>query len=470
MRKAVFVTTILALAVSFGFAQAPFNIVRPADGATVRETLNIDVPRASIPSTGYVGIFLNNKFYRAVVPSPDSDPNARFFTISLDTKNLQVGNQRIGDGPLDIRLVLFVEGERGAFAVDESSIQVMVSNSASIPIPENGLLLRYRWTMGRANIYSWDTEVLLEAGTGVTGAGASRSMQLERQTEDPIRLMYATDNVFNDGGALLRMQALPLRGQVSANITTSGAQEPRIYQYWEMAPVYMRVTSTGREVWGSLPPFVDGTSFRAVDRVDLLASVPLPVLPTQRVRPGDSWVSVIQQGKLDLNKRLELETVSEAVVVRAEFIGVEWEQGFPTAKIRHSIEGGTAAQGGRQQLEETFWFALDIGTVIRRELITTREVRVSDSNGQGQAQPGSGGPPGLQPGGDGTRRGTGQDDDQDRRLIRQEGLGGTGAAGRDEPSFGAAGMPGMPGRGQRGSAVRVRTVTQTVKYTFNLER
>jgi hypothetical protein len=179
---------------------------------------------------------------------------------------------------------------------------------------------------------------------------------------------------------------------------------------------------------------------------------------------------VIQQGKLDLNKRLELETVSEAVVVRAEFIGVEWEQGFPTAKIRHSIEGGTAAQGGRQQLEETFWFALDIGTVIRRELITTREVRVSDSNGQGQAQPGSGGPPGLQPGGDGTRRGTGQDDDQDRRLIRQEGLGGTGAAGRDEPSFGAAGMPGMPGRGQRGSAVRVRTVTQTVKYTFNLER
>jgi hypothetical protein len=470
--KAVFVTAVLALAGSVGFAQAPFNIVRPADGATVRETLNIDVPRASIPSTGYVGVFLNGQFLRAVVPGPDSDPDARFFTISLDTKNLQVGNQRIGDGPLDIRLVLFAEGERGAFAVDESSIQVMVSNAASIPIPENGLLLRYRWTMGRANVYSWDTEILTEAGTGVTGTGASRSMQLQRETEEPIRLMYATDNVFSDGGALIRMQALPLAGQVSANIIASGTQEPRIYQYWEMAPVYMRVTGTGREVWGSLPPFVDGTSFRAVDRVDLLASIPLPVLPTQRVRPGDSWVSVIQQGSLDLTNRLEIESVVNAVVVRAEFIGVEWEQGFPTAKIRHSIDGGTAAQGGRQRLEETFWFALDTGTVIRRELVTTREVRLPDSNGQGQgqAQPGGGGPPSLQPGGDGPRRGLGQDDDQDRRLIRQEGIGGSGAAGRDEPSVGAAGAAGAPGRGQRGSGVRVRTVTQTVKYTFNLER
>src|SRR5690242_9699237 len=53
---------IVACAASAAVAQAPFTIVRPADGSKVREKVHILIPKSSIPPGGYIGLFLNHKF------------------------------------------------------------------------------------------------------------------------------------------------------------------------------------------------------------------------------------------------------------------------------------------------------------------------------------------------------------------------------------------------------------------------
>jgi len=64
--------TVIALLATAALALAqgtPFNILRPADGAIVREKVRIEVPRASIPQGGFVGIYIDGKFHIAGTPT-----------------------------------------------------------------------------------------------------------------------------------------------------------------------------------------------------------------------------------------------------------------------------------------------------------------------------------------------------------------------------------------------------------------
>src|SRR5476649_542729 len=74
----------LAGLTSVVLAQAPFTIVRPADGAKVRETVHVLIPKGSIPPGGYVGIFLGGKFLEATVPPL----KGKYYDYALDTKKL----------------------------------------------------------------------------------------------------------------------------------------------------------------------------------------------------------------------------------------------------------------------------------------------------------------------------------------------------------------------------------------------
>ena len=99
MKRSLVILVFMA-AIGAALAQAPFTIVRPADGSKVREKVHVLIPKNSIPQGGYIGIFLNGKFLEAVTP-----PLAgKYYDYVLDTKGRQ-----IADGKVNLEAVLFVD-------------------------------------------------------------------------------------------------------------------------------------------------------------------------------------------------------------------------------------------------------------------------------------------------------------------------------------------------------------------------
>lgn len=405
-------------------AQAPFTIVRPVDGARVRETVRVQIPRNSVPEGGFVGIFLNGKFIEATT----LPVVGQFLEYRLDTKA-----RRIPDGTHKLEVVLYSEAGDRPRIVDRSSVEILVQNSASIPVPDEGFLLRYRFRTGQEQIFRLTQRVSTSVISAAQARAGGRPAEMPLE-EESFRMLYAIDNVYPNGDALLRFQALPEPGKDYAFLTTTQNPEGRRFMDFEMHPLYMRITNTGMEVWGAVPRYVplEGTPGE-LSRTDLFAVFPLPTLPARRVRPGDAWQTRFLLGEIDLDNLLEIDSLTERIPARGELLGVEWESGFPCAKIRHSITEGTrpprrlagltgqgaAAPGAqpaggandrtqgmggeRVQLEETVWFALDTGRVVRVERDLTIDTRIETQAPQGFGGTGGGGmfgAPGM-PGGGG---------------------------------------------------------------------
>src|ERR1700690_3592775 len=102
--------TLLSLgAAGLALAQAPFTIVRPADGSKVRERVHFTIPVNSVPAGGYIGIFTTitgndgksvRRFVEAVVPRfPSKNPDtgtyvantkSKFVEYVMDTKAMAI--------------------------------------------------------------------------------------------------------------------------------------------------------------------------------------------------------------------------------------------------------------------------------------------------------------------------------------------------------------------------------------------
>lgn len=389
------------------WAQAPFTIVRPADGSKVREIVRVQIPKGSIPDNAFVGVYVGGKFVEATI----LDLRGNFYEYRLDTKA-----RKIPDGNVELKLVLFAETGTQPRIVDSSSVTVNVSNVASIPIPDEGLLLRYKFVPSTELAYS------IEQRTSISQISVNQARMGGRAAvlpldSDKFRMLYAFDNRYPNGDGLVRMQVLPTRGRDSAILRTVQNPEGRVFMDYEMHPLYMRISNTGREKFGSVPMYIplEGT-LGEPSRTDLFAVFPLPTLPEKRVRPGDSWEAGISLGKLNLADLFEVNSLTQTQVARGELLGVEWESGHPCAKIKYSIAAGVGARTGRQgigddrvQLEQTVYFALDRGIPLKTVLDITRDVRDENLAGAagGGAAPGPirggagapGGPPRGVPGG-----------------------------------------------------------------------
>lgn len=484
--KRSFVAFVFMAVVGAAYAQAPFTIVRPADGSKVREKVTVQIPKNSIPQGGYIGVFLNGKFVEAVTPPL----SGKFYNYVLDTKG-----RGIADGKVNLELVLYVDYAENPRIVDRSSVTVNVANSASIAIPAGGFKLRYKFRPKTALTYTLQQRVALSTITGTQNRAGGRPAELPIEAEK-VRLLYATDNAYGNGDGLLRMQALPQQGKDFAVLTTSTDTEPKRYFDYMMAPVYMRVTNTGREVFGSVPSYfgIDGVSSGTGEDVsmNLYATFPLPTLPEKAVRPGDSWQSRFHNGALDLSKLAEQTRVTTKFPARGEFVGVEWEMGHPCAKIKNTIAQGTNSLEGKQlaargsafaddkvEMVETIWFALDRGVVVKsiRDMTIDRKVESQGAgpggfggpsgpggpNGPGSAGPRMGAPGGA-PGGGGAGM-PGAD-----RQRRPGGIapGGPAGAGSAPQGPGGFGQPGGRSGGQGAPSVQYLRIRQ--QSIFILEK
>jgi len=358
--KRLVLSLVLAGVGVLALAQAPFTIVRPADGAKVREDVRVLIPKNSVPKTGYVGFFLDGKFMEAIVPNL----SGRYFEYMLDTKG-----RGIEDGKHTLEAVLYVDYSDEPRIVDRSSVTLTVQNHANIPTPPGGFELRYHFKPGTAYRYTVLQRIARNqvsvnaAALGIEGS----NMPLDYEK---IRMNYAVDNSFDNGDGLVRMQAEPLKNKTYATFTPDGDIQPHLYWQDQMAPLYMKVTNTGFEVFGSVPQFIPFETIKDTGGPSLYADWPLPTLPTNRVKPGDVWPTRFQVGKRNLAVQTGTTSLINAYPARGEFEDVEWEMGHPCAKVINSITfGGKDQPGGgkspRVSLVETLWYALDKKAVIK---------------------------------------------------------------------------------------------------------
>lgn len=482
----------LALA-AVGLAQGSFTIVRPADNSRVREKVKVLIPKGSIPSGAYVGVFLDNQFVEAIRPPLVGN----YYQYILDTKGRGIQDTKPGE-KLKLELRLYNDAAGESRIIDRSSVDIAVANRANIPISNDGLRLRYNWKNGTETVYNLlirqTLETIGEAANKAGGKAAELPLDFEK-----IRLLYSVDNVYAGGTGLIRLQPLPTKGKTFAVLTTSGSEEPKVYEREDMAPVYMKVTSTGEQTFGTIPQFYafDGFDGSNADRTTLLlASFPLPSLPTKSVRVGDVWSSRFQDGFLDLERGADTTSIVRTYPAKGEFLRTEWEAGHPCAVLKNSIEtaatsiearkmkkaGATISGDDKVKLDETIWFALDTRQVIKviRDQTTETKIQTGASGGFG-GPGGPGGPPASAP--SGGRRGAGSPSGGASSgfvgplPIRQQGgrgsarpPGGRGPGGRG--SSGGPGGPGGFGPGGRSAPPAVQNVYLRIRTQriFTLER
>ena len=244
------------------FSQTSFTIIRPLDRAKVREKVRVTFPKGSIPAAGYIGVFLGGKFIEAVRPPLVPVYKTRYdsktkksssvmvgqqFEYLLDTKGRGIPDTEPGK-PLKLEAVLFVDYNEQPRIVDRSSVEINVANQSSISIPSGGIKLRYSFVAGKEMIYDLERRILVEPITAEQNKLGGKAAQLDVESEN-IRLLYAIDNTYQGGDGLVRIQPLPELGKHYAVMTAANSSGPTVYQENEMAPIYMKVTPTGEEVF-----------------------------------------------------------------------------------------------------------------------------------------------------------------------------------------------------------------------------
>ena len=469
MKRPITSLSLMGLAVG-AFAQANFTIVRPVDNARVREKVKIQFPKGSVPPGGYVGIFLNGQLIDSVVPQA----SGKYLTYILDTKGRGLADSPAGK-PDRLEAKLYVNYNDQPRIVSTSSRDLSIANVASIRIPNAGFKLRYRYQPGTELTYRVTQRRTVDTISESQNKLGGRPAELPLDYET-LRMKYAVDNAYPNGDGLVRMQAMPEKGKDYAILTVASSDTPKKFESNEMAAIYMRLTSTGREVFGSIPAWFgfEGTN-AAGSRTSLFAAYPLPTLPVKAVRPGDSWQTRFQNGKINLEKLYSQTSVVRGTLARGEFVGVEWEMGHPCAKLHNSIAAGqsNAAEkklknsgssfgGENVKLDETIWFAMDTRQVIKVVRDTTVETKISGAGlgGNSPFGPGAGGPggyPGGRPGASGSYPpgGPGGYPGGDRTMgpaslptgLMQSGSDGPpGSGGRlgGRPGY-PGGRPGAPG-------------------------
>ncbi|MCH8978091.1 MAG: hypothetical protein IH945_02470, partial [Armatimonadetes bacterium] len=384
MRRLVGVAVVAALA---GAAMAQsFTIRTPVEGATVREMVKVKIPKGSIPEGSYIGVSVNGKFLEASLP-PIDEANENY-VYTLDTKG-----RKLPDGDMDIEVMLYMNFNDRTEIVNRSSVRVTLDNHTSIKIPPEGIRLRYKFIQGQEIVYKHTISQSVGLVSQAQATLGSRAGELPQESEE-FRILYAFDNVYvgEDGNpeALLRMQGLPDKGKSFTFIIASGDTEAVKYYDYEMHPLYMRIQNTGREVWGSAPPYfpMNGTTGESA-RTDLYLLAPLPILPSKTLYPGDVWQAQHLFSDINLDRLHELDSLTMGLRSRGTLIGVEWEKGIPCAKFSVEVDAGAREMANavnlnqqpgdaqRVSLKATVWFALDRGIIVKSEVEMLQESLVT---------------------------------------------------------------------------------------------
>lgn len=171
-------------------AQVPFRIARPGNGANVRETVRITVPRAGLEGVQYLSLSIDGRF-RSALGVPPARADGKVITsgdqlvasnknvvLLWDTKakdkatpNLTEEQRVVNDGPHSLEITaLDSKGKR----VAQQTITVNVNNKGGLSIPSGGVPLNFRFQVGDDIRYRQTTDVKYITDTSTAPAPTTR--------------------------------------------------------------------------------------------------------------------------------------------------------------------------------------------------------------------------------------------------------------------------------------------------------
>ena len=194
MVKTILGATVLGLAITVPMAasaQVPFKVARPQDGARVRETVRIQIPRTALTNVKYLALSVDGKFRAGLgVPSPVFEKNGKAKSVTTDvlaydetsvsilwnTKALTPDPKNpsilegVEDGPHAVEIIAFDGNNK---RIGRQSLTLEVDNKGGLRVPADGILLTYRFQVGDETHYSQKTDVeyLGENKPAASGAG-----------------------------------------------------------------------------------------------------------------------------------------------------------------------------------------------------------------------------------------------------------------------------------------------------------
>ncbi|MBS1706584.1 MAG: hypothetical protein JST40_11980 [Armatimonadetes bacterium] len=476
MKRLLIAALVTGISVS-ALAQV-FTIRTPVSGSTVRETVKVRIPKNSIPDNGYIAILINDQFLEAVSPKALGTFDGKDFVYSLNTKE-----RGFSDGNLKIDAVLYGMFNDTPKPLNKTSVRLRLDNHTSIKAPDAGFKLRYRFNTGSSYTYKLEyrqtSQIASEAQVKLgVRPPELRGPSFHARYEYEFMNSYAGQNGRREG--LVRLQVLPDKGKDYALLPTTADPQPKRYTLSEMYPIYMRITDTGREVFGRSPIYLAPEGISSENRdLYLWGLFPLPVLPTQGVSAGSVWQgSIIAPSLKDFSEIWGTEKLTDLTVARGTLEAIEYERGERCAKIRYNIASGKTNPTGAQVAEdEYYWFSLDRGMIVKLERTTTATLKVqraASGGGGGGTGGGRSGRPGIAGqgtggGGAGSSSGAKLDNAPDSFRQNDEDREGRGRPGGPGAGFSPGGNPMGGGTGRTGGGGGTQYIISKSHFVLTLE-
>jgi hypothetical protein len=368
-------------------SQAPFTIRRPPDGATVKEKVRIEIPRASIRPGSFVAFYIDNKFDIALAP-PDTN-STKPFTYVWDTKSAGPDGGMVSDGEHAIRAILYepVANSSAMDAKAESEVKVNVANI--IKADPGPIYLRYKYREGANLTYGRDSKALIVSA--LSGLQATDDIDLSKASS---KHLIGIEDV-NPEVSLVRNKLTKLTIEQNGQEMNVDPQQLSTSMYQELDPLgqvhYETGGSSGLAEFTALGLPVNNT-------------LELPLLPYSKVSVGDTWRTAGQ--RIDIPGLPPV--MQPRVTLDNKFVDLEWEGGRPTAKIRQTYEGpiGKTIQFGPIEVtsptvkyDRVIYLAYKSGTLVKTVRTLTITGRTTDPlteyQGRGAGVNMAGGYPGM---------------------------------------------------------------------------
>ena len=409
----------------------PIQIAMPYNKAIVRESVPIKL--REFPKGGYVSVSIDGRFVTAqALPASQRAP-----VFIWDTK----AGYAPADSPDTLRYysdglhaVTTVIYDSRSQVVGQDTVSVQLSNRINLPSGQ-GITLTYPWKTSRDLRYQRRTELTANS-TDATALVAAPPIQ-----ESRLRFSRSVENA-TGGEYLVRDEIIPVDHPGSAKpfvsyVATRGSVVPLT----QVRALYRTVDARGR-VLSDLPSENRGNSI----------GFSIPVLPPRRISVGAHWQTPV---------KLTLDWTSptpSAVTATSTLEGFEWQDRYPTAKIRETYTGpaffrpsaGSPLPPLASQdikFERVIYFAYNAGRIVRMQTtlsLTTNTPGLLSAGGFGGGVPGGGGYPGAGGGGGGYPGGGGG------FGGGYPGAGGFGGGGGYPGAGGFGGGGGYPGGGGGG--------------------
>lgn len=354
------------------------QIVQPYNKAVVRES--VPVKLRDFPARGYVSISIDGQFITAqALPKSRSLPVYVWDTkASYTDPNSPDTPKTYGDGAHAITIAVYDIQNK---LVGQDSVSIQVADKINLPASQ-GIKMAYPWKTGLTLRYQRRT-TLTAASTEAAAAAPPQVLQ-----ESLLRYERSVENT-SGGTSLIRDNVLgvdkstrpkPFVSYVSTHGAPPQALTSGVHAEYRDVDVRGRVL---RKLASENTPESIGFS--------------IPVLPPRRVSVGAHWESPVQI-TLDWNS-----PTPATVTATSTLEDFEWQDRYPTAKIRETYEGpatfypGSALPGIASQeikFERVIYFAYNAGRVVRTQTtisLTSMEpglLSAPSQSGFGQSGPG----------------------------------------------------------------------------------